>query len=276
MPREAQGAVRVNTTIESTPLTSRPSRGPFRSRPVFVTRVEVTAVSGLIKMDPFGRRVDLQESHTSATTWMTADDQVSRRLFNLTRSCPAPVPGLRTYRLKFRNQFLAARRKEEQMTSKGDYTDEEWVRLRRAPFVAGMAIMIADPGGPIEIAKESFATLKAASAPSSQQELVIAVSQDIQSMAHEKQNPMGDFKPESSALAAKYVLDELTAVNDVVSAKATPEEADALRGWLVDIAQASADAAKEGGFMGFGAELVSEGEQRMLEEVRSALGISER
>lgn len=162
------------------------------------------------------------------------------------------------------------------MTSKGDYTDEEWVRLRRAPFVAGMAIMIADPGGPIEIAKESFATLKAASAPSSQQELVIAVSQDIQSMAHEKQNPMGDFKPESSALAAKYVLDELTAVNDVVSAKATPEEADALRGWLVDIAQASADAAKEGGFMGFGAELVSEGEQRMLEEVRSALGISER
>jgi hypothetical protein len=160
-----------------------------------------------------------------------------------------------------------------QMTSKADYTDEEWIRLRRAPFVAGMAITIADPGGPIEIAKESFATLKAASAPSSQQELLVAVSQDIQSMAHERQNPMGDFKPESSALAANYVLDELRAVNEVVSAKATREEADAFRGWLLDVAQASADAAKEGGFMGFGAELVSQGEQRMLEEVRSALGI---
>jgi hypothetical protein len=101
-----------------------------------------------------------------------------------------------------------------QMTSKADYTDEEWIRLRRAPFVAGMAITIADPGGPIEIAKESFATLKAASAPSSQQELLVAVSQDIQSMAHERQNPMGDFKPESSALAANYVLDELRAVNE--------------------------------------------------------------
>jgi hypothetical protein len=162
------------------------------------------------------------------------------------------------------------------MTSKGDYTDEEWVRLRRAPFVAGMAITIADPGGPIELAKESFATLKAASAPSSEQELLVAVSQDIQSMAHEKRNPMGDFKPESSALAAKYVLDELGAVNDVISAKAPSEEADAFRGWLLDVAQASADAAKEGGFMGFGAELVSKGEQRMLDEIRSALGISER
>jgi hypothetical protein len=40
------------------------------------------------------------------------------------------------------------------MTSKGDYTDEEWIRPRRALFVAGMAITIADPGGPIEMAKE--------------------------------------------------------------------------------------------------------------------------
>jgi hypothetical protein len=119
------------------------------------------------------------------------------------------------------------------MTSKGDYTDEEWIRLRRAPFVAGMAITIADPGGPIEMAKESFATLKAASAPSSQHELLVAVSEDIQSMAREKKNPIGGFKPDSSALAAKYVLDELRAVNEVMSAKATPEEADAFRGWLL-------------------------------------------
>ena len=48
------------------------------------------------------------------------------------------------------------------MTSKADFTEEEWVRLRRAPFVAGLAISIADPGGPIELAKETIATLKAA------------------------------------------------------------------------------------------------------------------
>jgi hypothetical protein len=46
------------------------------------------------------------------------------------------------------------------MTSKVDFTDEEWARLKRAPFVAGMAISLADPGGPIEAVKETAATLK--------------------------------------------------------------------------------------------------------------------
>ena len=45
------------------------------------------------------------------------------------------------------------------MTTKADFTEEEWVRLGRAPLVAGMAISLADPGGPIE-AKESSAAIK--------------------------------------------------------------------------------------------------------------------
>jgi hypothetical protein len=39
-------------------------------------------------------------------------------------------------------------------------------------------------------------------------------------------------------------------------------------------AQAAADAGKEGGFLGFGAEQVSAGEQRMLDQVRAALGMA--
>ena len=37
------------------------------------------------------------------------------------------------------------------MTTKSDFTDEEWTRITRSPFVAGMAISMAVPGGPIEI-----------------------------------------------------------------------------------------------------------------------------
>ena len=161
------------------------------------------------------------------------------------------------------------------MTSKADYTDEEWTRLRRAPFVAGLAISMADPGGPIEMAKETMATLRAATTPSSQEELLAAISQDIASMMNQKQNPLKDFKPDSAALAGKMVLDELNAVNEIATAKATPEEADAFRRWLLTVAQAAADAAKEGGFMGFGAELVSQGELRMLGELRATLGVPE-
>ena len=160
------------------------------------------------------------------------------------------------------------------MTTKADYADDEWVRLRRAPFVAGMAISIADPGGPIELTKETMATLKATSSPPTQDELLVAVSQEILATVNQKQNPLADFKLESSALAAKVILDELGAVNTILDAKATPAEADAFRRWLVAVAAAAADAAKEGGFMGFGAVQVSEGEQRMIDELRAALGMS--
>jgi hypothetical protein len=161
------------------------------------------------------------------------------------------------------------------MTTKADYTDEEWTRLRRAPFVAGLAISMADPGGPIEMAKETMATLRAATTPPTQEELLVAVSKEIASMMNQKQNPLAGFKPDSAALAGKMVLDELEAVNEILTAKATPEEADAFRRWLLAVSRAAADAAKEGGFMGFGAELVSQGEQRMLGELRVTLGMPE-
>jgi hypothetical protein len=47
-----------------------------------------------------------------------------------------------------------------------------------------------------------------------------------------------------------------------------------MRDLLMDAAQEAANAAKEGGFMGFRAERVSEGEQRMLDSLRETLGAS--
>ena len=159
------------------------------------------------------------------------------------------------------------------MTTKTDYVDEEWVRLRRAPFVAGMAISIADPGGPIELTKETMATLKATSSPPSRARAAgRCIARDSLDGEPEAESA-GDFKPDSSALAAKMILDELAAVNVILGAKATSEEADAFRQWLLDVAGAAADAAKEGGFMGFGAVQVSEGETRMIDELRIALGM---
>jgi hypothetical protein len=158
------------------------------------------------------------------------------------------------------------------MTGKAAFTDEEWERIRRAPFVAGMALTIADPGGPIEISKEGMATIRAATLPPSQEELLAAIALDIQAAMQRKENPAKDFKPTSAPTAATEILDELRAVDTIVAAKATPEESEAFRDWLIVTAQAAADAAKEGGFMGFGAERVSAGEQKMLDQIRDALG----
>ena len=62
------------------------------------------------------------------------------------------------------------------MTTRSDFTEEDWSRIVRAPFVAGLAISLADPGGPIEAAKETMATLKSATNPPSREQLVTEVA----------------------------------------------------------------------------------------------------
>ena len=154
------------------------------------------------------------------------------------------------------------------MTTKSDFTEEEWARVRRAPFVAGMAISMADPGGPIEMAKESMGTVKSATNPPSREQLLTDIALDLQSMTQQRQNPLKDFKPQ----APDQIQEELRTVSDLVTSKASAEEAAAFKQWLLTTAQAAADAAKEGGFMGFGATQVSEGETKMLDQLRVTIG----
>ena len=158
------------------------------------------------------------------------------------------------------------------MTTRADFTDEEWARLQRAPIVAGMAITFADPGGPIEVLKESTAALRTINeaAMAGLGQLVDEVAISVAEMTQQRKNPLGDFKPRS-ADAREQIVEELRAVNSLLTEKATPEEAAAFREFLLISAQRSADAAKEGGFMGFKAERVSEGEQDMLSKLREAL-----
>jgi hypothetical protein len=162
------------------------------------------------------------------------------------------------------------------VTTKNDFSEEEWARIVRAPFVSGLAISLADPGGPIEAAKESMATIRSATNPTSREQLVTEVALDIQALVQEKKNPVKGYRPTSEGTApmGDQVLVELEAVQAIVAARATPEETAAFGQWLVDAAQAAADAAKEGGFMGFGAEQVSKGEQHMLDQVRAAVSPS--
>jgi hypothetical protein len=153
------------------------------------------------------------------------------------------------------------------MTSKTDFTEEEWTRLARAPLVAGMAISLADPGGPIESIKESSAAIRtvlAAAQSGEHGELVQALARDVAEKARRRENPMAGFRPKG-ADARDAVLGELRTVDALLAEKTTPEERGQFVDWLRTAAQNTATAAKEGGFLGFNAELVSEREQQMLD-----------
>jgi hypothetical protein len=156
------------------------------------------------------------------------------------------------------------------MATKDDFSPEDWAALVRAPLIAGMAISLADPGGAIELTKESMAAMKTVLEPvgGDQPELVAAIRADFAAEADDHHNPVKGYKPKNP----QEILDELKRVNGIASAKATPEEADAFRALLKTAAQRAAEAAKEGGFLGFGGkEIVSADEQRMLEQIDAAL-----
>lgn len=156
------------------------------------------------------------------------------------------------------------------MTTKSDFSEEEWSRILRAPFVAGLAISLADPGGPIEAAKETMATMRSATSPPSREQLLADVALDVQGMVQERRHPLKGYKPAGPAVGDEVVT-ELREVVGIVAAKASAEETSAYGAWLVASAEAAAAAAKEGGFMGFHAEQVSAGEQAMLDRVREAV-----
>src|SRR5690348_13899005 len=97
------------------------------------------------------------------------------------------------------------------MTSKADFTDEEWTRLKRAPFVAGMAISLADPGGAIELYHETKAALQnvQAAAGGSHGAFVAEVAREAIEDARHHKSPLGDFKPSKGAMAGAEILEEL-------------------------------------------------------------------
>lgn len=158
------------------------------------------------------------------------------------------------------------------MTTRSDYTDEEWAALRRAPLVAGLAVSLADPGGPIELTKETLAALKAVGAPPPHEPLLTEVSQDGLAQAQARHNIMKELGLKG-ATAREQIVEELHRVNEILAAKATPDEAASFRGWMVQAAEDAAAAANEGGFLGIGATRISEGETAMLARLREILGV---
>lgn len=161
------------------------------------------------------------------------------------------------------------------MSTKTDYTEEEWAALRRAPLVAGLAVSLADPGSPVGSVKEALATSKAISEAPAEggNELIGAVAADVRAQAQDRKNPMGDLKLDPKD-AKQQAREAVASVNDILAAKSTPEEADGYKRWLLDAARRTADAAKEGGFLGVGGERVSEREKATLDELAGALGVS--
>jgi hypothetical protein len=159
--------------------------------------------------------------------------------------------------------FTAADAAKHMITGYGD----DWAKVMAGPAAALAAVASADLSGPVGSIKEARAaaeTLEAAAraaAPSS----VLATAFGA-GLTTEMMQEVRKAAPTRDGLIAV-----LKAGADAVQAR-SPADAQAYKDTLMAVARATAEASKDGGFLGIGGKLVSDDEQKALDAIRSALG----
>ena len=164
------------------------------------------------------------------------------------------------------------------MATKTDFSATEWETLRDAPHAIVLAVAAAGASG-------LFGSIKEAIAPSGT--LVEALhggNELLRQMCDGKEikasieslkdmaKSSGDFKSIQAAFR-KAAIEKSRAGLDLLKRKGTPEDVAAFKDFLLKLGEKVATAAKEGAFLGFGGERVSEDERAILAELAQALDV---
>ena len=159
------------------------------------------------------------------------------------------------------------------MTTKADFSEQEWDLIRQAPVDAGMVVITADQGG---MTRETFAMAKAyaeARAQHGNSELLDEIVSARPERDHTRYHSFGELKEH-----------DLQTVRDAVAlleGKASAEEVDGYRRFVVDLAEEVEDYRRFiGSLMDRVARrheehgtAISAKEQAAIDEITAALGV---
>jgi hypothetical protein len=148
------------------------------------------------------------------------------------------------------------------MTTKADFTDEEWKQVLEGPTSAGMIVATAERGGTF---RETFA-MAGAYTDARKEHGASELLDEIVTHRPKTDRPKAHSKEE---LKEAYLADVRTAAG-LVADKATAEELGDYRLFIVNLAKKVAAAKEEKGSEGG----VSEAEAAAIVEIESALGIT--
>ena len=160
------------------------------------------------------------------------------------------------------------------MTTKSDYNEKEWKGLLNTPILAGSFIILADvsvTAMPREM-KGMLKAISAQAAPAGAQELVAALVADLVKKSEGKEE-LDQIALEDNQDPRPQMLETLKESLSVLDEKGVPGEKAAFCAWLLAVAQATAEAGREGGFLGIGSVRVSDQEEAALEELKQAFGL---
>jgi hypothetical protein len=148
------------------------------------------------------------------------------------------------------------------MTGKADFTEEEWKTILEAPPSAGLVVILSDRGGSI---RETFSMAKVYTEARKQH----GESQLLDEIATTK--PETDRSRAGSPEELKqHNLDNVRQAITLLKTKATDEEVEEYRKFILGLAEHVAEARKEG-FMGLSGERVSDAERAAIGEIETAV-----
>jgi hypothetical protein len=152
------------------------------------------------------------------------------------------------------------------MTTKADFNAEEWEQVLSAPPSAGLLVATAQRGGTF---RETFSIAKAYTEARRQR----GDSELLDEIAAAKPE-MDRTRFKSVEELQQHVLQRIRDAVALGEQKATPEEAEEYRRFIVDLAERVAEAHKEG-FLGLGGERVSEAEREAIGKIKEAAGLTD-
>lgn len=156
------------------------------------------------------------------------------------------------------------------MARQSDFTPEEWKGLTAGPMAAGMYVALSQLSGPVGLVEESYAIAKEVlRATHSPNELVKEVGEAARTSGRHALPEMPGDRQKARAL----LLDGVRSATAALAGKA-PGDAEAYGQWVYAVAQKTAAAAKEGGFLGFGGTAVTDAEKAALVELASVLKVT--
>ncbi len=151
------------------------------------------------------------------------------------------------------------------MTTKADFNAEEWSMITEAPLLAGMTVVAATRGGTLRETLAIGRTYADARRRQAENPLLDDIVAAAPAPDADQLRSAGDI--------ATFATERLRQAVGLLAAKGTAEEVDAYRRFVLDVAEAAANAHREGGFLGVGGKLVSEDEQAALDRIAASLEI---
>jgi hypothetical protein len=148
--------------------------------------------------------------------------------------------------------------KERAMTGKADFTQQEWELILEGPPSAGMIVVTAQRGGTI---RETVAMAKAyveARQQHGESELLDEIVAAKPEADHTRYHSVEELK--------QHGLQHLRDAVELLERKATPDEVEGYRRFVLTLADRVANAHREGGAG------VSEAERAAINEISTALG----